>query len=116
VVVENGDDQPLPITSVRLEMRQRNLCFDAPSAQPLMLYYGDPALDAPVYDYARFFSATAHATPAQLSAEMPNPDYRGRPDTRPLTDRYPNVLWIALLVVICALGFVAIRSSRTLPR
>ncbi len=29
VAVENGDDQPLPIAAVRLEMRQRKICFEA---------------------------------------------------------------------------------------
>ncbi len=56
VAVENGDDTPLPLTAVRLEMRERKLCFDAPTAQPLTLFYGDPALTAPQYDYARLFS------------------------------------------------------------
>ncbi|GGA66573.1 hypothetical protein GCM10011507_17610 [Edaphobacter acidisoli] len=116
VVVENGDDIPLPITAVRLEMRERNLCFNAPSAQPLVLYYGDPVLDAPIYDFARLFSATAHTTRAQLGAEQMNPDYQARPDTRPITERYPDLLWIALLAVICSLGFVAIRAAKTLPR
>jgi len=116
VVVENGDDPPLPITAVRLEMRERSLCFNAPSAQPLTLYYGDPALAAPVYDFARLFSAAARTTVARLGAEQQNPAYQSRPDTRPLTERYPDLLWIALLAVICALAFVAIRSSKTLPR
>jgi hypothetical protein len=116
VVVENGDDAPLPITAVRLEMRRRSLCFNAPSAQPLVLYYGDPALAAPVYDYSRLFSASARTARAQLGPEQLNPAYRPRPDTRPLTERYPDLLWIVLLAVICALAFVAIRSSKSLPR
>ena len=33
VVIQNGDDQPLPIASVRLEMRQRELCFEAPACR-----------------------------------------------------------------------------------
>lgn len=115
VVVENGDDQPLPITAVRLQMRERNLCFNAPSARPLTLYYGDPGLPAPVYDYSRVFSTTAHTELARLGTEQRNPDYSPRPDTRPLTERYPDLLWIALLAVVCALGFIAIRSSKSLP-
>ena len=116
VVIENGDDAPLPVTAVRLEMRQRNLCFDSPNAQPLTLFYGDPALAAPQYDYARLFSAATHIHPAQLGPEQLNPAYRPRPDTRPLTERHPDLLWIALLAVICSLAFVAIRSAKTLPR
>jgi hypothetical protein len=115
-VIENGDDAPLPITAVHLEMRQRNLCFEAPSAQPLTLFYGDPPLAAPQYDYARLFSSATIIHPAQLGPEQLNPAYRPRPDTRPLTERHPDLLWIALLAVICSLAFVAIRSAKTLPR
>jgi hypothetical protein len=116
VSLDNGDDAPLPITAVRLEMRQRKLCFSAPTAQPITLFYGDAALTAPQYDYARLFSSAAHANTAQLGPEQLNPTYRPRPDTRPLTERYPDLLWIALLAVICILAMVAIRSARTIRR
>ena len=115
VVVDNGDDAPLPITAVRLEMRQRNLCFDA-GTQPLTLFYGDPFLAAPQYDYARLFSFAAHTHLAQLGPEQINPAYRPRPDTRPLTERHPDILWIALLISICSLALVAIHSAKTLGR
>jgi len=115
VVVDNGDDAPLPITDVRLEMRQRNLCFDA-GTQPLTLFYGDPTLAAPQYDYARLFSFAAYTHLAQLGPEQSKPAYRPRPDTRPLTDRHPDILWIALLISICSLALVAIHSAKTLGR
>jgi Protein of unknown function (DUF3999) len=113
VAVENGDDTPLPIKAIRLEMRQRKICFDAADNEPLTLYYGDPALTAPQYDYARLFSSSGTIHTAQLGPEQSNPAYRARPDARPLTDRHPHLLWIVLLIVICILAIVAIRSSKT---
>ena len=113
VAVDNGDDTPLPINAIRLEMRQRKICFDTSSTQPLTLFYGDSALTAPQYDYARLFSPSATMHPAQLMPEQSNPAFHDRPDTRPLTERHPHLLWIALLIVICILAIVAIRSSRT---
>ena len=113
VAVENGDDTPLPITAVRLEMRQRKICFEVSNAQPLTLFYGDPALAAPRYDYARLFVASEVTHAAQLGPEQRNPNYRDRPDTRPLTERHPHLLWIVLLAVVCVLAIVAIRSSKT---
>jgi len=113
VAVNNGDDTPLPITAVRLEMRQRKICFDAPAADPLTLFYGDPALTAPQYDYTRLFTLSTQFRAAQLGPEQFNPAYRDRPDARPLTDRHPHLLWIALLIVICILAVIAIRSSKT---
>jgi hypothetical protein len=116
VAVDNGDDTPLPINAVRLEMRQRKICFDVAGRQPLTLYYGDPALTAPQYDYARLFTPSEAMQSAQLGLEQLNPAYRDRPDSRPLTDRHPHLLWIVLLVVICILAIVAIRSSKTVHR
>ena len=116
VAVDNGDDPPLPIAAIQLEMRQRKLCFSAPTAQPVTLFYGDTGLDAPQYDYARLFSTAAHANSAQLGPERLNPAYRLRPDTRPLTERYPDLLWIALLAVICVLAVVALHSARKIHR
>lgn len=116
VTVDNGDDSPLPVTAIQLEMRQRKLCFSAPTTQPITLFYGDAGLDAPQYDYARLFSAAAHTNSAQLGPEQLNPIYHSRPDTRPLTERYPDVLWIALLAVICILAVVAMHSARKVHR
>jgi hypothetical protein len=116
VVVNNGDDQPLPITAVRLEMRERKLCFDASSLDPITLFYGDAALAAPQYDYARTFAASAVVYPAQVGPEQQNPVYTTRPDSRALTERHPELVWIIFLAVICALAVIAIRSTRHLPR
>ncbi len=112
VAVENGDDTPLPVSAVRLEMRQRRLCFDTATAAPLTIFYGDPLLAAPQYDYARLFSPSARIHTANLSSEQLNPVYQERPDLRPFTERHPRLLWVALLAVICILAAIALRSSR----
>jgi hypothetical protein len=113
VAIENGDDTPLPMSAIRLEMRQRKICFDTTNGQSLTLFYGDSALTAPQYDYARLFTPSDPMHSAQLGPEQSNPAYRDRPDSRPLTDRHPHLLWIALLAVVCILAIVAIRSSKT---
>lgn len=115
VALENGDDQPLPIAQVRLEMRQRKLCFDAPANTDagLTLYYGDPDLLAPVYDYDRLFVPSNKPLIAQLGPEQMNPGFHApAAEVRPFTERHPEVLWIALIAVICVLGVVALKSSR----
>ena len=112
VKIENGDDQPLPLAAIRLEMRQRKLCFDVP-ATALALDYGDPELATPVYDYAQLFRPSDHALAVQLGAEMENPGYKApAAAVRPFTERHPEVLWIALIAVVAILGVVALRSSR----
>jgi hypothetical protein len=116
VSVDNGDDTQLPITAVRLEMRQRKICFDTASTQQLTLFYGDSALTAPQYDYARLFTPSDAMHTARLGSEQLNPTYRDRPDARPLTDRHPHLLWIVLLGVVCILAIIAIRSAKTVHR
>ena len=111
ITVQNGDDPPLPLTSAQLEMRQRKICFDA-TGSSYILRYGDPALRAPVYDYARLFIASAKPIPATLSPEQRNPGFVARLDTRPYTERHPEILWIGLLAVLAVLGSIALRSAR----
>ena len=116
VTVDNGDDRPLPIKSVRLEMRERKLCFDAASIAPLTLFYGDPTLSAPQYDYARTLSLNSKIQAARVGAEQQNPVYTPRPDTRPATERHPELVWIVFLAAICVLAVIALRSTRHIPR
>jgi hypothetical protein len=115
VAINNGDDQPLPIVAVQLEMRQRKLCFDAASTDSLTLFYGDPTLPVPEYDFARTVVLTSRIPLARVGPEQKNPVYTARPDTRPATERHPELIWVAFLAVICILGVVAIRSAKRLP-
>jgi hypothetical protein len=131
IEIENGDDQPLPIAAVRLEMRQRKICFEAPDTSSanfggthgadagsgLALYYGDSRLAAPQYDYARLFVASRAALAAELGPERLNPNYRApAPPLRPFTERHPELLWIALIAAICSLGIVALKAARNVGR
>jgi hypothetical protein len=112
ITIDNGDDPPLALTSVRLEMAERDLCFDAMPGASYTLLYGDPALSAPRYDYARLFYPAANAAWATLGPEAMNPQYRSRPDARPFTEKHPALLWAALLLVVGVLGFVALRTAK----
>jgi hypothetical protein len=116
VTVNNGDDQPLPVVAIELQMRQRRLCFNAASMDPLTLFYGDPALAAPEYDFARTIQFTNQSAVARLGPEQKSPVYTPRPDARSLTERHPELIWVVFLAVICILAVIAIRSSRRLPR
>jgi len=117
VRVNNGDDTPLPLTSVSLEMRQRRLCFRVPATPDLTLFYGDPELDAPVYDYARLLSLPTGVRIATLAAEQPNAAFVPRPKPlKPLTERHPELLWIVLLAVVCILAVVALHSAKRMPK
>jgi hypothetical protein len=93
-------------------MLERKLCFEAEGVSSYILYYGDPALTAPSYDYAKLFTLQANATRVTAGAEQANPAYQPRPDTRPFTERHPALLWVALAAVIALLGAIALRSVK----
>lgn len=115
VTIENRDDAPIQLASVRLEMLQRRLCFDATAGATYTLHYGDSALMAPEYDYASLFALEHDGATAHLGPESPNPAYTPRPDARPFTERHPILLWVALVLAIGLLGVVAFRSFKTSP-
>jgi Protein of unknown function (DUF3999) len=115
VTVDNGNDVPLAITDVKLEMEQRTLCFDAAAGASYTLLYGDGALTAPRYDYATLFVADTNAAQATLGPETENPEYVARPDGRPFTERHPGLLWVALVGAVLVLGLVALRTAKGSP-
>lgn len=116
VAIHNQDDPPIALQSVALQMTARMLCFSAQSGASYALYYGDPALTAPRYDYAQLFAVDSNAARAKLGNEQPNALYQSRRDTRPFTERHPALLWIALILAILILGALALRSSRNLQQ
>jgi hypothetical protein len=112
VSIENGDDAPLQLKSVQLQMLERNLCFEADGNGSYTLYYGDAALAAPSYDYAKLFTLQANAARITAGPEELNPAYQPRPDSRPFTEKHPALLWVALVAVIALLGAIALKSSK----
>jgi hypothetical protein len=111
ITIANGDDAPISLRSVRLEMFERTLCFDAAANTAYTLRYGDPALAAPQYDYARLFTAQANVLEAHAGPERLNPGWQSRPDERPFTERHRILLWVALVAVIALLAAIAIKQK-----
>ncbi len=113
ITVNNGDDQPLDLQSVQLQMLERSLCFEANPGNSYTLYYGDPVLEAPQYDYASLFTPQANAIQLSAGLEIVNDRYKTRADTRPFAEKHPALLWAALIAVVALLGAIALRSSKT---
>ena len=111
VRIDNGDDRPLAVRAVRLQMLKRSLCFSAAAGVAYTLYYGDAALAAPRYDFPSIFSEQAGVAEVRTASEQANPLYRARPDLRPFTEKHPVLLWMALVAVVALLGLVALRSG-----
>lgn len=112
VIIANGDDPPLKITSIIPQYITRRVYFDPRGENKLSLYYGDEKLSAPSYEYARLAQLEPNAASAQLGAGVRNAAYTGRPDERPWSERNPAVLWAAMIVVVAGLGAMALRGLK----
>ncbi len=110
--VENGDDAALPIQQVRPLGIERRLYFDPRGKSELKLYYGDPKLEAPSYDYRKFFQPSSDAAVARVNPGEANSQFTGRPDDRPWSERHSGVLWITMLVAVVLLGGLALRGLK----
>jgi hypothetical protein len=107
---DNGDNAPLMVEKVEPQSLERRVYFDATGKTAVKLYYGDEKLSAPVFDYDRFFHKEADAVQAVMAAESLNPDFTGRPDERPWSERHKWVLWGAMLLAVVVLAILALKG------
>ncbi len=110
LTIQNGDDAPLALHAITLQMRERQVCFLRKPGTSYILRYGDPALGGPEYDLSPLQAALANASLSALG-----PERTLTPETNrgvPFTERHPALLWVALILVVGSLGFVALRSAR----
>ena len=113
VTIQNGDDPPLRLAKIQPQAYERRVYFDPRGAKALCVYYGDPKLTPPVYDYGKLFTRDTKAAVAELGPPMANPEYVRRPDYRPWTERHGVVLWAALIVAILGLAALALRGLKS---
>ncbi len=110
--IDNADNPPLTLSSVQPLTLERRIYFDPAGKSGLRLYYGDPGLAAPIYDYARFLHVDASAAQTQLGPGMHNDEYTGRPDERPWSERHGAVLWSAMIAAVLILSVLALRGLK----
>lgn len=115
VTVDNGDNPPLSISAVELLSLERRVYFLAQGKSQLKVYYGDEKLEAPDYDYARYFKADPAATRIDLGPAAHNEAYTGRPDDRPWSERHNAVMWLAMILAVIVLAVLAIRGFKANP-
>lgn len=103
VVVDDGDNAPLPIASARLLLPGYALRFTAPGG-PLTLLYGAP-IAAPHYDIA-LISDRILAQPARTIALRPV----ARPEARTERRGFWIAIVIAVVVLLVVLGRLLVRT------
>jgi hypothetical protein len=112
VIVDNQDDQPLGVPRMSLQSRVRSFLCPAGTRGDYWLYYGNPQSVKPSYDLMFIVPATAEGKGvlAPLGPQEANPTYRPVPaPQKPISDRYPALLYTILGVAIAAMGYATIR-------
>jgi hypothetical protein len=118
LVVDDGDDPPLEICSLRGEYRLQEVLFEAPVGGSARLLVGAARAVKPRYDlgatFARFPAEQAGSV--IFGAPRANPDFRAGADAAPprgWSERYRTAIGAAVLILLVGLGVAAARLLRS---
>jgi uncharacterized membrane protein len=115
LVVTDYSNPPLQVSNCRVLGAARQLVFARSESLkgPLRLYYGNPNAEPPHYDLERNLKARIEPPPARLNAGLPqdNPDYVAEP--KPLTERFPWLIYVILGSASAVLTVVIVSIGRT---
>jgi hypothetical protein len=113
VVVDNGDDPPVPGLRSRLLRAPHTLVFLAKPHEQYRLLVSPYVTTPGVYDLGDVLTITRDwhtERVAALSAPFPNPVFR---DPRPLTEHFPWLVGAGFAVAAVLLALVALSTVRT---
>jgi uncharacterized membrane protein len=116
LVIDNGDDPPLPIAGVAAEYRLQELVFAAPRPGEYAFLAGCRDLAAPRYDLAEVLARETRATLTALTAGTvaANPAFAAAAEVPlPWSERHRVAIGIALALVLLAMAAWAARALRS---
>ena len=115
LVVTDHQNEPLRIRSVKFSSaaRQVVLAGSVEADVGWRLFFGNPDATAPNYDFARNLPDRLDPAPARatLAAEVTNPSFV--PPPKPLTERWPWLIYIVLGCVSLVLGVIILSLARS---
>lgn len=107
IVVDEGDNSPIPITSVKLLLPSYRLRFFRESQTDLNLYYGNSSLDTPRYDLAIL---APHLTGSAAEEIHLGTGITVVPaKTQPTASK---IFWVILIAAVLALLVLIVRLSK----
>ena len=107
VVVDEGDNSPLPVTSARLLLPSYRVRFFHPG-RAVTLVYGRDDVSQPRYDLALL---ATHVMGAEARELVPEPAEEG--SAGPVTSLVsPKVFWAGLVVAVLIIGGIIVRLMR----
>ena len=118
LLIIDHSNQMLSISSIEAGAPVRQLVFELKEAasQPLRLFFGNPRVTAPHYDFEKNLPGLLATEPVrtEVSAVVSNPDFR--PEPLPLTERVPWLIYLVLAASSLVLALVLLSLARTSPR
>jgi hypothetical protein len=112
IVIDNGDDRPLDITSLKIWREQRGLIFNAEASAKYELWYGRKEAPEPAYDLAKLLLTTPpdQLPQAALAAARDLP--LAPPPPPPWSETHRALFWVILIAVVLLLLLVIVRAMR----
>jgi len=116
--ITDHSNPTLNIMSIEAGAPARQLVFElkeAPS-QPLRLFFGNPNVSAPHYDFEKELSSRLSSEPihSTIGEVIANREYL--PEPLPLTERVPWLIYLVLAASSVALAFILMSLARTAMR
>lgn len=115
LLVTDYSNPTLSIISIQASAPVRQFVFEfkeAP-AQPLRLFFGNPKITAPHYDFEKEITSRLSTEPihSTVGSVVSNPEYT--PEPLPLTERIPWLIYLVLTASSVALALILISLART---
>src|SRR5688572_6528770 len=118
LVVTDHSNATLALTSIEPSAPARQLVFELKeqAAQPLRLYFGNPKIPPPHYDFENELGnkLSRGATRITTGSATPNPSYV--PEPKPFTERLPWLIYLVLAASSIALAYILYSLARTTLR
>jgi hypothetical protein len=114
LIVTDNRNQPVTIDRAEAVGSARQIVFARSGVQsPVRLYFGNPRAEPPNYDFARQLPARLDPAPARLTHadRQVNPDYV--PPPKPLTERWPWLIYVVLSAAALVLTGLLVQLART---
>lgn len=118
LTIENYDDQPIEVSGATGTGIVRRIILSLTGKPPYTVFFGAPNAKAPRYDFAHRMQYIQTATLPRLALQtrISNPDYiKPLPPLKPLTERYPALLWIVMVAVMAVLALLIFSLIRKAP-
>ncbi len=115
VRVENRNDPPLHFSEAFVSRLAPRVEFPAVRRGPYAVLTGYAKAIAPVYDVGHYIGKIRRqrVVKATLGKIVPNPLHKPTARTIPWSERHKAILWLALLAMVAALGFLVYRMAMT---